>query len=124
MSAETTGVKFQANFKKSTGTLINYYDYTGDEEVIKLGLSICANVSPYIEAVETVYNAKDQLKISLGATPIEQPRTQSEPSTGAKTCKHGEMKFVSKVGEKGPWKAWMCPSPKGTEDQCSPQFIR
>lgn len=125
MSAETPGVKFQFNFKRNTGTLVNYYDYTGDEGVIKLGLAICANVAPEIEAVETIYNAKEELKIALGARPVEQPRTQSASAEGVKTCKHGEMTFrTSKPGAAKTWKGYFCPSPKGTADQCEPQFIR
>ncbi len=27
-------------------------------------------------------------------------------------------------GAKGPWKGYMCPTPKGTADQCDPVFIR
>ena len=124
MSAETPGVRFQANFKTPTGSLMNYYDYTGEEEVIIKGLTICANVTPYITAVETLYNAQGTLKTVLGATPVEQPRTQSAPADGAKACKHGEMKLRTGSSAKGPWKGYFCPSPKGTADQCEPQFVR
>lgn len=124
MSAETPGVRTQLNFKTSQGTLVNVYLYSYDEEEIKGALTAIANVTPEINAVETLYNAQGTLKQALGATPVEQPRTQSAPSNGAKSCKHGEMKFVSRVGEKGPWKGYFCPSPKGTADQCEPQFIR
>jgi len=124
MSAETPGVKTQLNFKTSQGTLVNIYLYSYDEEEIKGALTAIANVTPEINAVETLYNAQGTLRASLGATPIEQPRTQSAPSDGAKACKHGEMKFRTGSSAKGPWKGYFCPSPKGTADQCEPQFIR
>jgi hypothetical protein len=117
MSAETPGVKTQLNFKTSQGTLVNIYLYSYDEEEIKGALTAIANVTPEINAVETLYNAH-------GATPVEQPRTQSAPADGAKACKHGEMKFRNGSSAKGPWKGYFCPSPKGTADQCEPQFIR
>jgi hypothetical protein len=122
MSAETPGVKTQLNFKTSQNTLVNVYLYTYDEDEIRKALESIANVTPEINAVETLYNAQGALKAALGATAIEQPRQAS--TTGGKTCKHGEMTYRS--GEKNgkTWKAYMCPSPKGTVDQCEPQFIR
>lgn len=124
MSAETPGVKTQLNFKTSQGTLVNIYLYSYDEEEIRTALSAIANVTPEINAVETLYNAQGTLKAALGASPVEQSRMQSSPVDGAKTCKHGEMKFRNGSSAKGPWKGYFCPSPKGTVDQCEPQFIR
>ncbi len=76
MSAETPGVKTQLNFKTSQGTLVNVYLYSYDEDEIKSALTAIANVTPEINAVETLYNAQGTLKQALGATPVEQPRTQ------------------------------------------------
>ena len=42
----------------------------------------------------------------------------------SKSCKHGQMTQRTGNGAKGPWKAYMCPSPKGTPDQCEPAWIR
>jgi len=41
-------------------------------------------------------------------------------------CKHGEMTYregVSKTSGKA-WKGYFCPTPKGTQDQCPPEWIR
>ena len=124
MSAETPGVKTQLNFKTSQGTLVNIYLYSYDEDEIKGALTAIANVTPEINAVETLYNAQGALKAALGATPVEQPRTSSASAENKKTCKHGEMTFRNGSSAKGPWKGYFCPSPKGTADQCEPQFIR
>jgi len=61
----------------------------------------------------------------LGATPVTSQQTFT-PSTApvGRSCKHGEMTKRTGTGAKGPWKAFMCPSPKGTPDQCDPQWIR
>lgn len=48
----------------------------------------------------------------------------SAPASNGKVCKHGEMTKRTGSGPKGPWKAFMCPSPKGTPDQCEPVWIR
>ncbi len=125
MSADTPGVKTQLNFKTSQGSLVNVQLYSYNEDDIRTALNAIANVTPEINAVETLYNAQGTLKEALGATPIEQPRAQSSSSDGAKTCKHGEMQFrKSKPDAAKAWKGYFCPSPKGTPDQCEPQFIR
>jgi hypothetical protein len=43
-------------------------------------------------------------------------------TAGTKTCQHGQMVKRTGVGAKGEWRAWFCPTPKGTEGQCSPAF--
>jgi hypothetical protein len=126
MSAQkiNDGVKFQINVKTSQGSLVNLYFYSYDEEEIKGALEVAANITPEINAIETLYNAQGVLKQALGATPVEQSTTKSAPAVGGKTCKHGEMTFRTGTSAKGPWKGHFCPSPKGTPDQCEPQFIR
>ena len=124
MSADTPGVKTQLNFKTSQGTLVNIYLYSYDEDEIRTALGAIANVTPDINAVETLYTAQGALREALNATPVEQPRTQSASTDGAKACKHGGMTFRTGQSAKGPWKGYFCPSPKGTADQCEPQFIR
>ncbi|MBN7403241.1 hypothetical protein P5V78_22075 [Mycobacteroides abscessus subsp. abscessus] len=49
---------------------------------------------------------------------------QSAPDGDSRQCKHGEM--VYRTGSKNgrTWKAFMCPSPKGTPDQCDAEWIR
>ena len=124
MSAKTDGVKFQLNVKNSAGTLLNFYFYEVDEQQIKDALEVIANCTPEIQAVETLFNAQGLLKEALGATPVEQSAAKSAPSGSGKACKHGDMTFRTGQSAKGPWKGYFCPSPKGTPDQCEPQFIR
>lgn len=61
----------------------------------------------------------------LGVTPVQESQTFT-PSTApvGRSCKHGGMTKRTGSGAKGPWKAFMCPSPKGTPDQCEPQWVR
>lgn len=49
---------------------------------------------------------------------------QAAPDGDSRQCKHGEM--VYRTGSKNgrTWKAFMCPSPKGTPDQCDVEWIR
>lgn len=50
------------------------------------------------------------------------PPVQASPAVGDKTCVHGVMVKRTGTGAKGEWRAFFCPTPKGTADQCSAQF--
>lgn len=69
----------------------------------------------------------------LGTTPIAPavappafapvaPPAVASPVAGDKTCTHGIMVRRTGNGAKGEWRAFFCPTPKGTADQCSAQF--
>lgn len=56
------------------------------------------------------------------------PAPQAAPpaafqSAAVPTCAHGGRNPVSKVGAKGPWKAWMCNAPQGAQ-KCDPVWIK
>ncbi len=83
MSAQkiNDGVKFQINVKTSQGSLVNLYFYSYDEEEIKGALEVAANITPEINAIETLYNAQGVLKQALGATPVDQSTTVSSEAS-------------------------------------------
>ena len=62
--------------------------------------------------------------------PVAPPQTYlQQPAAavaGAKHCKHGAMVARSGTSAKTgkPWNGYFCPSPKGTPDQCDPEFGR
>ena len=65
----------------------------------------------------------------LNPTAVVPPTQTFTPNTASiaptsRSCKHGMMTPRTGSGAKGPWKAYMCPSPKGTPDQCEPVWIR
>jgi hypothetical protein len=70
----------------------------------------------------------DEVARALGATVVAAPAPLAPvaPTSDvfSPTCKHGVKKHKIGNGAKGQWQAWMCPSPKGTPDQCTPQWIR
>lgn len=58
-------------------------------------------------------------------TSLSQPPPSADGTPTAPVCLHGTKKFQeSKPGAPKEWKAWFCPSPKGTPDQCQPEWIR
>jgi len=106
------------NFAEFKTNLVEVLGTTGADNLINTMSASLENVS--------VNQAVANLA-ALGATPVPPvvPSTFT-PSTAptGKTCKHGEMSRRTGAGAKGPWKAFMCPSPKGTPDQCEPIWVR
>ena len=74
------------------------------------GVQAVQNVSAAFTGAEVVHTAHPTNAGNLG------------PSS--KTCSHGVMTKRTGAGAKGPWNAYMCPSPKGTPDQCEPVWVR
>lgn len=79
--------------------------------------------------VELVTGSKAApVNVSSGQTqPASTPPAgaQSAPDGTTRSCKHGEMQFRSGFSAKTnkAWSAFMCPTPKGTPDQCSAEWI-
>ena len=74
------------------------------------GVQAVQNIAAAFSGAEVVHTAHPTNAGNLG------------PSS--KTCSHGVMTKRTGAGAKGPWKAYMCPSPKGTPDQCEPVWVR
>lgn len=105
-----------------------------------IGTLLAALNGEVYEAAATVATAN--LAAGLGATPAGavqgdpfggsfaqgaggyQPQAVTPPpvAAGDRTCAHGVMVKRTGIGAKGEWRAWFCPTPKGTEGQCSPKF--
>ena len=54
--------------------------------------------------------------------PVAPPAAVAGP--GDRTCSHGVMVKRTGESEKGPWRAFFCPTPKGTPDQCKAIFVK
>lgn len=95
------------------------------DSVLALEELLLGAPAPAPSAVDVVTNA-------LGATvtnvtnfaPVPPPVTNAAPSVaGSRVCSHGTMVTRKGSGAKGEWKGYFCPTPKGTPDQCPPQWI-
>jgi hypothetical protein len=132
VSTNVDDVLVQANFKTPRGTLLNVYGK--DEESFDAGLAIledriaklteleallsgASNAAPLVNvnAAPAPANAAD----SWGSTPPASMVQGTVPS-----CSHGQKNAKSGASAKGPWRAWMCPAPKGTPGQCEPDWVR
>ena len=50
-----------------------------------------------------------------------QQNTQPQAGSG-KFCPHGQRTYRSGTSSKGAWTGYFCPLPKGSPDQCKPEF--
>jgi hypothetical protein len=102
-------------YKEARQELID--DLAGDLEAIQLAKAIgaAAPLAPFHEAAPP--------RPAAVAPPT--PGFDDNPFSSATVpnCAHGPMTARSGASAKGPWKAWMCPTAKGTPGQCAPNFL-
>ena len=100
-------------YKEARQELID--DLEGDLEAIQLAKAVgnAAPLAPFHEASPTP---------PVAATPAA-PDANPFASATVPNCAHGPMTARSGTSAKGPWKAWMCPTAKGTPGQCAPNFL-
>jgi hypothetical protein len=122
----TEGTKFQVNFKTADGTLINLYAATVTE--LETGLADLAMNSMNIKTTAAELGSTQPRAVAPAPTTASVAQsfnaTPVAPAGGAQTCAHGEMVYKTGTSTKGPWKGYMCPTPKGATDKCDPIFIR
>jgi len=101
------------------------------EEVKKAieSLQVCYDLMLAGKAVTNLVETPAPVQAQATAQPA--PAAPAAPAAFTEAsvpqCPHGPMTPRSGSGAKGPWKAWFCPTPKGTPDQCvkpvSPQWV-
>lgn len=107
----------QVNYKLPDGTLVNLYGK--DQAHLEALLTSVSDLATLITATAVQLGANAtpagnmaNMKVQLGAQEV----------SADKTCMHGAMTLKTGTSAKGPWKAWMCPAPKGSG--CDPIWIR
>jgi hypothetical protein len=92
------------------------------QDVLKImAESLSGAPSNGVQAVSNVRASFPNAEVVHTARPTVEGNTGSPTS---RSCSHGVMSKRTGAGAKGPWKAFMCPSPKGTPDQCEPVWVR
>lgn len=127
---------FQVSSKLPDGRIfvVASETYVGFCEALESAVGVQESQSVLSEMAKSLsgapYNASQAVENIRAQFPNAQvdhtahPTQTSTVAPAGKTCKHGVMSQRSGSGAKGPWKAYMCPSPKGTPDQCDPVWIR
>jgi hypothetical protein len=87
-----------------------------------------AGLNGKVEAIVNGANAPAAAVVNAaqGRTyaPAGAPAPAQQPAAvpGAPRCHHGPKTRRTGTNARGAWVGWFCPSPKGTPDQCAPDF--
>jgi hypothetical protein len=126
--ANNANTKLQVNFKLPNGDLINGYGDTQAE--LEANLSSLQDLSMLIATVSQSLTAAYALKPGAPASSITPSAPASAPSEASNTaaasapdCRHGKMAYREGVGDRGPWKGYMCAAPKGSTDKCKNIYL-
>ena len=131
-----TEKNYVLNVKTQLGTIFTVRGDTADELISNISDVVSQGINDHVGALEELLlgakpNAVAQVQASLGATVIEEkkfapkaPPASSAPIVGGKTCLHGAMVKKTGTSAKGEWRGFFCPTPKDTEGQCKPVFVR
>lgn len=135
---------YVVNVKNKNGTIVTFRADTATElnqtisDFIEAGMEFgVANVESLLlgtatsapSAVDVVAEAFNARVIHPTTfAPVAPPAGVATQSAGAGTssrnCMHGEMTKRTGDGQWGPYKAYYCPTPKGTPDQCKPIYVK
>ena len=98
----------------------------GDIEAVQLAKGVGA-AAPLVVAPATG-NPAPAVAAAPAATGWDVPAASapapSFASAAIPSCQHGPRTPRGGVGAKGPWKAWFCPTPKGTPGQCDAVWVQ
>lgn len=135
----------QVNFKTHGDSLINIY--ASDPSQLDLALDALLTRLGKIAEVESAFKAGAAIAQALPVTEISTTVAPPQPvaaapewaaaapaptwgapapanAVAAPQCIHGTRTPRSGTGAKGPWKAWFCPTPKGTPNQCDAVWVQ
>lgn len=136
-----TEKNYVVNVKTKAGTIVTVRGDSAEQLNSNITELINFAVNDSILALEELFvgpSAVDVVKNALGATvvsstplppasgfaPVPPPVSAAPPSSaGQRLCSHGPMVTRKGSGAKGEWKGYFCPTPKGTPDQCAPQWV-
>ena len=127
----TDATEFEANINALIGNGIN--NSIAAMEELFLGMQPS---QPSNTGVNTVVAALGGTVISETPIPVAAPAAVFAPvappvsnatitaGTASRSCIHGEMTKREGEGPYGHYKAFMCPTPKGTPDQCKAIYLK
>jgi hypothetical protein len=104
--------KLLAFEERAIGTVVSIQQKIDAARNVGASIPVATATPPVSATTETV---KEQ---QTWGTPTTTSQTISRPS-----CQHGQRVGREGNGAKGPWRAYFCPTPKGTPDQCDPMWV-
>ena len=86
--------------------------------------SVITTMATSIEGAPSFAQAVPNVTTAIPGTTVVPPTSTPSTAPVGRSCKHGPMTKREGSSAKGPWKGYMCPTPKGTPDQCDAIFLR
>jgi hypothetical protein len=120
--AAPSDTKFQVNYKLNDGTLINLY--ASEIKELETGLNDLSMVAALIKSTSAELSGGSSSAPTVASVAQQFNAAPVTDAGAAPVCKHGPMTYKTGTSTKGPWRAWMCPSPKGAVDKCETSWIR
>ena len=137
-----TEKNYVVNVKTAKGTIVTARGDSAEElmnnieALIKQGagdvIAVLEQVLTGAQPVPPSHSAVDTVVASLGGTVVQETTFAPVPPpvqavaplvAGTRSCSHGTMVTRKGSGAKGEWKGYFCPTPKGTPDQCTPEWV-
>ena len=137
-----TEKNYVVNVKTAKGTIVTARGDSAEElmnnieALIKQGagdvIAVLEQVLTGAQPVPPSHSAVDTVVASLGGVVVQENSFAPVPPpvqavaplvAGTRSCSHGTMVTRKGSGAKGEWKGYFCPTPKGTPDQCTPEWV-
>ena len=126
----TDATEFEANINALIGNGINNSIAAMEELFLGMQPSQPSNtgVNTVVAALGGTVISETPIPVTAptaGFAPVAPPSGVGAPlGTASRSCIHGEMTKREGEGPYGHYKAFMCPTPKGTPDQCKAIYLK
>jgi hypothetical protein len=124
--ASDPSTKLQINFKwEKDGDMINIY--AANQAELEQHLTTIQDLATLIMSTSQSLRGVSSLKTATSIAPTAPASAPSAASASAAAnapdCRHGRMTYREGVGNKGPWRGYMCAAPKESTDKCKNIYL-
>jgi hypothetical protein len=109
--------------KELQDNILDVFTTAVNQQVSELEALLTGRVQSAVETVQNTLGATVVRETVTAPTFAPVPPPNTPAGVGSRTCIHGTMVGRKGNGAKGEWKGFFCPTPKGTADQCQPQWL-
>ena len=126
--ASDPSTKLQINFKwEKDGDMINIYAANQAEleqhlTTIQDLAALIMSTSQSLRGVASLRPASTITPTAPASAPASAPAA-NPAAANAPDCRHGKTTYREGVGNKGPWRGYMCAAPKESTDKCKNIYL-
>lgn len=130
--------------KTKNGSLVTVRGDEPEEFIERAQRAVALSMNDFVFALEELVTERDAVSTVLTAVggevintqpvvpvspnaafaPVTPPVVAPTFAQAGRSCAHGAMTKRTGEGQWGPYKAYYCPTPKGTPDQCKPIYLK